>query len=373
MENQFKVQQKDLITLLSSMQTICSKKTTLDVTEFVLFNITSKELTLKATDLEISLRASMELNANFIEQSTFLVNGKRIFELVREMDGEIEFYINSTSLRLKSKGVDLSLNIRNAEDFPPFPERIENLMEIEASFLLELLSKVSFLIPQNHSNPALNGMLLEVDENGIAMVATDGHCLTKIETKRYTLGENKRWLLPKRAISELKKVLEGSGIKNLFLGVCGKQLVFSGHNFNFFSKLLNDTFPQYKAVLNKEGFSPAILAKDEMMKSLKRANCLLAGHFLSTKFFFQPGKLDLSLQNKEVGTLEESILLNSFNGEIVESRFYSPYLLNGLSVFPDKDINFFIKNGNKPIIFESLQNEYELTYLVMPVSATQTN
>ncbi|HBS48157.1 TPA: DNA polymerase III subunit beta [Candidatus Dependentiae bacterium] len=373
MENKFKVEQKDLFALLASMQTICSKKTTLDVTEFILFNVSSKELMLKATDLEISLRATMELDENFIDQASFLVSGKRIFELVREMEGEIEFTISPTNIRLKSRSVDLSLNIRDAADFPPFPERIENLMEMESSFLLNLLAKVSFLIPQNHSNTALNGMLLEVDENGMAMVATDGHCLAKVETKKYSLHENKRWLLPKRATSELKKILESTDLKNVFLGVCGSQLVFSGPNFNFFSKLLNDTFPEYKPVLSKEGFSPAVLIKDDIMKSLKLANCLLAGHFLSTKFLFQPGKLDLSLQNKEVGTLEESIKMDSFEGESVESRFYSPYLLNGLSVFPDKDLSFFIKNSNKPIIFESKQSEYEFAFLVMPVSATQQN
>ena len=31
-----------------------------------------------------------------------------------------------------------------------------------SEFLLELLNKVAFLIPQNNSNPALNGMLLEL-------------------------------------------------------------------------------------------------------------------------------------------------------------------------------------------------------------------
>ncbi len=373
MKNQFVVKQKELFSLLASMQPICGKRTTLDITEYILFNITPKELILKATDLEISLRSSMELEENSVEeQESFLVSGRRIFELVREMGEDIEFNIAKNHLNLKSKGVDLVLNIRNAEDFPPFPERIENLMELDASFLLTLISKISFLIPQNHSNAALNGMLLEFNKNGMAMIATDGHCLAKIETGKYSLNDGKRWLLPKRAVSELKKIVENVELQTVFLGLCGNQLVFSGPNFNFFSKLLSDTFPQYKPVLNKEGFRPAILARDEMVKSLKRANCLLAGHFLSTKFQFQPGKLNVSLKNKEVGTLEESIPLGTFEGEPVESRFYSPYLLNGLSVFPDKDINFFINNPSKPVIFESTQDDYRFTYLVMPVSATQT-
>ena len=369
MENKFIVPQRDLVALLASMQPICSKRTTLDVTEYILFQITPKELTLKATDLEVSLRSSLPLEKNDIENSTFLVSGKRIFDLVRELDGEIEFTLTQSQIKLNSAGVDLALNIRDAKDFPPFPERIENLMEIDSAFLQALLGKVAFIIPQNHSNPALNGMYLEFDKTGMSMVATDGHCLAQVKSKEYELPDKQQWLIPRRAVLEIKKILEGSDTKKIFLGTCGNQLVFSGINFNFFTKLLSDKFPQYKPILNKKEFIPAVLTKDEMLRALKRANCLLAGQFLSAKFKFQPGKLDLSLHNKVVGNLDETLTINEFSGELVESRFYSPYLLNGLNVFSDKDIKFFIKNSEKPIIFESIQDAYEFTYLVMPVSA----
>lgn len=370
MKNSFAANQKELSILLSSMQPICSKRTSLDITESILFQLTPRELTLKATDLEISLRCTMPLEKNGLENRSFLVSGKRIYELVRELEGEIEFTLSKGQLHLQSEGVHLSLNIRDADDFPPFPERIENLMEIDSELLLTLLGKVSFLIPQNHSNSALNGMQLEFNKQGMAMVATDGHCLVRVETSRYVLQEDKKWLLPKRAILELKKIIEGTNSANTFLGLCGNQLVFSGTNFNFFSKLLSEPFPAYQTILNSTGFKPATIAREDILKALKRANCLLAGHFISTSLSFQPGKLGVSLHNKEVGQLDESITLESFEGDPLESRFYSPYLLNGLSVFPDKNVHFFIKTVDKPIIFESKQEQYTFSYLVMPVSAT---
>jgi DNA polymerase-3 subunit beta len=364
----FIADQKTLINVLASMQPICSKKTTLDVTEYILFHITPRELTLKATDLEISLRSSVEIEETTTENTSFLVSGKRIFELVRELHGAISFSLINNQLKLNCAGVDLALNIRNVEDFPPFPERIENLMEINAELLLTLLGRVSFLIPQNHSNAALNGLLLEFSEEGMSMTSTDGHCLVQVKSAEYKLPEHKKWLLPKRAVLELKKLLEGATSKEVFLGICGSQLVFSGMHFNFFTKLIADQFPEYKPILNKTGFMPAKLAKNDMLKALKRANCFLAGQFLSTKFIFQKGSLALSLKNKDVGTMEESLSLTDFSGDAVESRFYSPYLLNGISVFPDNDVVFSIKSIEKPIIFESTQEKYHFTYLVMPVS-----
>ena len=370
MTKTFKVDQKSLLGMLSSMQPICSKKTTLDVTESIHFQVMPRELILKATDLEISLQSSVPIESNLEDSQTFLISGKRIFELVKEIEGEIEFLLADNHLKLKATGVDLQLNIRSAEDFPPFPERIENLMQIDSSFLLKLLGKVSFVIPHSHSNNALNGVLFECNEKELTLVATDGHSLAEVKTEKYKLADGKKWLLPKRAVLELKKVLEGSESENLFLGTCSSQLVFSGAHFNFFTKLIVDPFPQYKPIMDKEGFLAATVAKGAFIKTLKRSNCLLAGQFLSTSFTFKPGKLDISLHNKEVGKLKESVSLDKFDGEEIESKFYSPYLLNSIMAIGGENINFYIKNKAKPIIFEADQEELHLTYLVMPVSAT---
>lgn len=374
MKHTFITEQRTLIDVLASMQPICTKRTTLDVTESILFQITPRELTLKATDLEISLQATTTIENSAEEGTSFLVSGKRIFDLVKELEGPIRFTATHSKLTLQSAGIDLSLNIKDAHDFPAFPERIENLIQLDASFLLTLLNKVAFLIPQNNANAALNGMLLEFTaDRGMSLVTTDGHCLAHIITNTYTLNEEKKWLLPKRAVVELKKILEVTQVKNLFLGTCGNQLVFSGTNFNFFTKLIGDPFPQYEAVLARDGFVPASVAKEELVKTLKRTNCLLAGQFLSTEFTFNPGKVDVAFSNKEVGTLEETLKLQSFDGAAIASRFYSPYLLSGLQVFPEKDVRFFIKNNSRPIIFEAEQDSYCLTFLVMPVSAQQAD
>lgn len=369
MQKTFKVDQKSLLSMLSSMQPICSKKTTLDVTESIFFQVMPRELILKGTDLEISLQSSVPIESNLEETTTFLISGKRIFELVKEIEGDIEFILEDSHLQLKAQGVDLQLNIRSAEDFPPFPERIENLMQIDSSFLLKLIGKVSFVIPNNHSNNALNGVLFECNEKGLTLVATDGHSLAEVQADKYTLPEGKKWLMPKRAVLELKKILDGTS-ENLFVGTCNSQLVFSGAHFNFFTKLIVDPFPQYKPVMEREGFHPATVAKGALVKTLKRSNCLLAGQFLSTNFTFAKANLGVSLHNKEVGKLNESIKLEQFEGDKVESRFYSPYLLSGLQAFPEETVQFFIKNKAKPIIFESKQDDHNLVYLVMPVSAT---
>ena len=219
MKNKFVVEQKSLLSILASMQPICNKRTTLDVTTTIFFQVGHKELVLKSTDLEISLQSSYHLaKSDMSESKTFLVSGKRLFDLVKELEGDIDFILTDTQLNLKAGGVRLALNIKDPEQFPPFPERIENLMQIDAKFLLGMLNKVAFLIPQNNANPALNGLLFEISSSTLKMTTTDGHCLAQVHSDKYGLEESKKWLLPRRAIFEIKKILEGLEEQSLFIG-----------------------------------------------------------------------------------------------------------------------------------------------------------
>lgn len=371
MKNTFTIEQKKLLSILSSMQPICTKRTTLDTTSNILFDVGHKELVLKSTDLEISLQSNCLLTDNdMLEKYSFLVSGKRIFDIVKELEDTITFTFSNNQLTLQAGSVKLALNIKDAEGFPPFPERIENLTQFDSAHLLELLDNVAFLIPQNNANPALNGLFLEIGKTGMTLTSTDGHCLAQVHTNKYKLAESKKWLLPRRAVFEIKKLLEMTEDKHVFLGVCGNQLVISGESFNFFTKLLADQFPQYAAILQKEGFLPASVDRSHLVKTLRRSTCLLSGQFLATEFGFDKQALKVAIQNKEVGKLNETILLDNFDGEHMDIRFYAPYLLNGLQVFPGDKIKFYLKNSAKPIIFEAEQKDYQLTYLVMPVSPT---
>src|SRR3990167_9591079 len=172
MENNFNIDQKSLLSVLTSMQPICSKRTTLDTTSSILFHADHKELVIKSTDLEISLKVSNQLeNSSFTESKSFLVSGKKIFDLIKELEGDINFSLDESDIKINSGKAKLTLNIKDAQEFPPFPERIENLMQLDAKVLLNLLDKVSFIIPQNNSNQALNGLLIEISNKDLTMTA----------------------------------------------------------------------------------------------------------------------------------------------------------------------------------------------------------
>lgn len=368
MEKKFIVEQKELLSILTAMQPICTRRTALDATSCIMFHIAAKELILKSTDLEISLQASCTIvESDFRQAEQFLVSGKRIFDIIKELNGPITLQLHENQLNITCEDVHMSLHIKDAQEFPPLPERIENLMHIETDTFKTMLEGVSFLVPQNNSNPALNGLFIEVSPETFKMTATDGHSLAQVSSSEFTLESTHAWLLPRRAVFELKKILDSYQDSTLFIGTCASQLVFSGQHFNFFSKLLVDAFPKYQPILQKDGFYAAKLDRAHFLKTLKRSSCLLSGQFIATQFTFAPQAVHVVMNNKEVGKLNERVPLFEYTHAPIDVRFYAPYLLQGVQSFDD-NLSFYLHSPAKPIIFEATSPKINRLYLVMPVS-----
>ena len=352
------------------MQPICTKRTTLDVTTYLLFEVGHRELVIKGTDLEVSLQSTFPLIESDVEEPVkFLVLGKRLFDVVKELEEPINCTLDENQLHIRTSSVDVALNIRSCEGFPSFPERIENIMQLDSSIFLKFLNKVAFLIPQNNANPALNGLLIEISSNGLTLTTTDGHSLAQAKTSQYALSETKKWLVPRRAIFELKKLLECANEAPVFVGTCNNQIVFSGPAFNFFSKLLNSQFPDYLPILQRDGFVPASVDRQQLVKALRRASSLLSGNFIATQFVFEHDIVHVNMHNKEIGKLKEALVIDGAGQDGLDIRFYAPYLLGGLQAFAGERITFYLKAPTRPIIFnDAEEGGYEITYLVMPVS-----
>jgi DNA polymerase-3 subunit beta len=332
--------------------------------------VSPNELLLRATDLEISFQASFDIESALTEGFQFLVHAKRLMELIKDLDGQLCFVWNGSSVQISSEhnaDTAITLSTATTENFPQFPERIENLIDLDANFLLDAITKVDPFIPVANANTALNGLLIQFDAQGLSFVATDGHSLALFKSTQYSLSDYHEWIIPKKAVSELKKTLDLAAPERVFVGICAGQLVFSGGNFNLFTRQIADKFPDYKPILQREQFLPGQVDKSLLTAALRRASCLLAGKFVSAKFKFEPQFLEINLANKEIGSLNERIPLSNFTGQGISCNFYPPYVLTALQQIDSDKANFMIKSGVTPLFLDSVQEHAQTTYLIMPV------
>src|SRR5260370_30309958 len=94
------------------------------------------------------------------------------------------------------------------ENFPALPAMPHTLVKISAPVMESLIAKTKFAISMEESRYTLNGGLLILKPDSLAMVATDGHRLALAETDQKLAGLNgeMKVLIPKKAMEEVEKL-----------------------------------------------------------------------------------------------------------------------------------------------------------------------
>src|SRR6202790_4642254 len=212
---EFSVKKFDLLQELSLTQGVVERKTTLPMRGNILCEASGNHITLTATDLELSIRTSCE--AKVKKEGAGTIPAKKLLELVRLLpEGEIRFkllenhWVQITSDRRTYKMVGMA-----KDNFPAVPTFPHALVTIPAKILSSLIAKTAFAISMEESRYTLNGALLILKPDTIAMVATDGHRLAVAEAD-YTftgLSNEARTLVPKKAMTEIQRLAAETGDK----------------------------------------------------------------------------------------------------------------------------------------------------------------
>src|ERR1700737_1418665 len=204
---EFSVKKFDLFRDFSLPQGVVERKTTIPILSNLLFQTKGNRLTITATDLELSIRTSCE--AKVKKEGAGTIPAKKLLELVRLLpDGEIKVrllenhWVEIVSERKKYKLVGMA-----RENFPALPAMPHTLEKIPAAILGSLIAKTKFAISMEESRYTLNGGLLILKPDTLAMVATDGHRLALAETdqKLAGLSGEMKVLIPKKAMDEVEK------------------------------------------------------------------------------------------------------------------------------------------------------------------------
>src|SRR5438094_6687177 len=210
---EFSVTKSALLNELTTSQGVVERKTTIPILSNLLVEALEVRGTITGTDLELSVRTSCE--AKVKKEGAGTIPAKKLLELVRLLpEGEIKFkllenhWVEIVSDKKKYKMVGMA-----KENFPALPAMPHVLVKIPAAVLEGLISKTKFAISMEESRYTLNGGLLILKPDTLAMVATDGHRLALAETDQKLSGLNSelKVLIPKKAMDEVEKLSSAAG------------------------------------------------------------------------------------------------------------------------------------------------------------------
>jgi DNA polymerase III subunit beta len=367
---EFSVTKSALLNELNTTQGVVERKTTIPILSNLLVEAQGSRLTVTATDLELSIRTSCE--AKIKKEGAGTIPAKKLLELVRLLpEGEIKFklldnhWVEIVSDRKKYKLVGMA-----KENFPALPVMPHTLVKVLAAILESLIAKTKFAISMEESRYTLNGGLLILRPDTLAMVATDGHRLALAETDHKLVGLNGevKVLIPKKAMDEVEKLSSAAGSDaHIDFAKDESHLFFQvGHRL-LISRILTGQFPNYEAVLPRDNNKHVVIERAELSDAVRRVSQLADQRSHAVKFSISNEGVEISASSPEYGEAKESIE-KEYKGDPIAIGFNSSYMLDFLSAAADGPISIELKDEQSAGQMRPLADEsYRYRYVIMPM------
>lgn len=368
----FTIEKEVFLKGLAKVQGIVERKNTIPVLANVLIEAKEGEICLTATDLEVGMRAFYP--AQIEEPGRITVSAKKIFEIVRELpEGALSFRAKENCwIEIRSGKALFNIVGLSPDEFPYFPDTTQqNFISVPPETLREMVEKTSFAMSTDETKYNLNGIFFrsasEEDTHRLNLVATDGHRLSKIEREipAVDIPElHKGVIFPRKGIMELKKMSEEEG-GNLELGFMENSAVIRRAKTVVIMRLVDGEFPDYERVIPSANELSALVPTEVFLQALRRMAILSSEKSRGVKLSFQPGTLEISSSNPELGDAREELEID-YDGQALAIGFNARYLLDILQSIDAEKIDFRIKDNLSPGL---LLPEGEGNYLavIMPM------
>jgi DNA polymerase-3 subunit beta len=364
------VDKSDLLKELSASQGAVDRKTTIPILCNVLLEAHGNELSVTATDLDLSLRTACA--ANVIRPGSCTVPARKLYDYVKLLgDGEIKmklldnFWVQLRSGHSNTKMVGMATE--NYPKVPVFPSKTS--IQLPAPILRTLIARTMFAISQEESRYTLNGALLLIKPEGLTMVSTDGHRLAHIETvnSKIAVPEQLRFLIPKKAVAEISSLLSSTDVEIVDFASDESTLFFRIGFRLLTSRQLSGQFPNYEAILPTNLDQSIVLPADELSRAIQRVSQFADERSNAIRLKFDNNQLRLNSSCVETGESED-LIDTTYRGQALTMGFNSRYLMDFLKVAGPGNVAFSFKAKDVAGEFRPEENaDYKYRYIVMPV------
>src|SRR5262245_24055262 len=330
----------------------------------ILLKAEGGRLTLAATDMELSLRASLEASVD--GEGAVVVPGRLLVELARllpDAEVSIEQRADEGIVHVTSGSFESRLNTYTAEDFPRLPDT-EGLERhgVDRDALLETIARVGRSASRDESRPVLTGILVRFEPGKLVMAATDSYRLSVKETAVDGEAPDLEAIVPAKALAELGRIAQAG--EELVLGVHeNNQVVFGTDGIWLTTRRIDGQFPNYKQLLPETFEHELSLPREELLEVVRRT-AVMAQRNSPLRLRFAEGELTISARTQDVGEAVESLPV-AFSGDPLEIGFNPEFLREGIESVDDDELQLKLISPLRPGLVQSAEGDF--WYLIMPI------
>ena len=340
-----------------------SARSAVQILSGILLRGDSGEVELAATDMELSVRTSLQ--ASVEGDGAVVVPGRLLVELVRllpEAEVVLEHKAEESVLHVTSGSAEYRLRTYAVEDFPRLPDvATAQLHAIETDPLLETIGRVGRAASRDESRPVLTGILVRFESGKLVMAATDSYRLAVKETALGGDLPELEAIIPARALDEVRRIAAGS--ESIELGMLDNHAVFGVNGVWLTTRRIDGQFPNYTQLVPETFEHEVRMAREELLDVVRRT-AVMAQRNSPLRLRFAEGELTISAQTQDVGESRET-LPAAFAGEPLEIGFNAEFLRDGVDSISGDDLVLKLINPLRPGLIQGADEDY--WYLIMPI------
>ena len=340
-----------------------STRASVQILSGVLLRAENGRLHLAATDMELSLRSSLE--AQVEGEGAVVVPGRLLVDLVRLLPADdvmFEHRAEEGVVHVTCGPSSSSLHTYSAEDFPRLPDLdAVGTFTVDREALLDTISRVARSASRDESRPVLTGILVRFETGKLVMAATDSYRMSVKETELEGESPELEAIIPARALAELTRIAQSGD--TLELGVHENQVVFAADDVWLTTRRIDGQFPNYKQLLPETFEHDVTLPRSELLDVVRRV-AVMAQRNSPLRLRFAQGEVTLLAQTQDVGEARESLPV-AFSGEPMEIGFNAEFLREGIESVTADEIQLRLISPLRPGLIRAEGDDF--WYLIMPI------
>lgn len=365
----FVISSTSLLKHLQGISGVLSTSNTLPILDNFLFEITDGRLTVSASDLETTMRTSLNIDAH--EEGKICIPAKLLLDVLKSLpDQPCTFSITKDTHAIeiaydngKSKMVGY-----DGDDFPRTPAlEKSSSIRISGSILANAINKTLFATGVDDLRPVMGGVYCQFSPEDITFVATDAHKLVRYTRTDSQATGSSAFILPKKPLNLLKNNL--SGDEEVLLEYNESNAVFSFNDLLLVCRLIDGKYPNYEAVIPRENPNVLTIDRAQFYSSIRRVAIFANKTTHQIKLRLAGSELSLSAEDIDFANEANERLTCNYAGEDLEIGFNSRFLMEMLSNLESTEVRLEMSEPSRAGILKPVDsNEHEdILMLVMPV------
>ena len=371
----FIVSSTALYNRLQMLSHVLPTKSTLPMLAHVLFEIEDNKLRLTASDGEMTLFSTMDLeesdsNGRFALRPGALIGG------LREMGEQpitLEVDAQTYQSVLRYQNGHSKFVAADAEHYPIPAPMAEGFCTatLPAGALLRGLSCAMFATSDDTSRPVMNGIhfdLSDADHPGITFVASDGHKLIRHFCDLATIDTPAAFTLPKKPAKVLKDVLaKANGEAEIRFS--SRNAEFRLEDYTLFCLLVDKKYPNYRSVIPVDNPYHVHINREALHSALRRVVVFGDENTTLLRLRLNENDLLVSSANLDYSTMAEEHVACDYDGSPMTIGFKGFFLIDILNTLSSQDVVLQLADPSRAgIIVPAEQEEHEnMLMLLMPM------